>query len=68
MKFIDLIIDEIPFICKEKIIKLIEILFCKINGGYKVQPELILFIINIFKNINFIDGNKNQNLKLFIRG
>lgn len=43
-------------------------LFCKINGGYKVHPVLILFIINIFKNINFVDGNKNQNLKLFIRG
>lgn len=43
-------------------------MFCKIKGGYKVHPELILFIIIIFKNISFIEGNNNQNLKLFIRG
>ena len=47
---------------------MIDILFCKINGGYNVHPVLILFIIIIFKNIIFIDGINNQNLKLFIRG
>jgi len=68
IKFIELIIEEIPLIWREKIIKLIEILFWLIRGGYIVQPVLILFIISIFKIINFKEGISNQNLKLFIRG
>lgn len=68
IKFIDLIIDEIPLIWRDKIIKLIELLFWVIRGGYKVHPVLILFIINIFINIIFSEGINNQNLKLFIRG
>lgn len=68
IKFIDLIIDDIPLICNEKITKLIEILFWVIRGGYKVHPVLILFIIIILINIILRDGIKSQNLKLFIRG
>ena len=68
IKFIDLIIDDIPFKWREKITKLIDILFWIINGGYIVHPVLILFIISIFIIINLIDGINNQNLKLFIRG
>lgn len=33
IKFIDLRIDEIPFKCKEIIMKLIHKLFCVIKGG-----------------------------------
>ena len=68
IKFIDLIIDDDPFKCKEKIVKLIDKLFWIIKGGYNVHPVLILLIINIFKIINFNEGKSNQNLKLFIRG
>lgn len=49
-------------------IKLIEILFWLIRGGYKVHPVLILFIIIILINKIFNEGINNQNLKLFIRG
>lgn len=33
IKFIDLIIDDVPFKCKEKIIKLIDKFLWIINGG-----------------------------------
>ena len=67
-KLIDEKIDEIPFIWREKIIKFNEIKFWLINGGYNVQPVLMLFINIILININNNEGNKSQNLKLFIRG
>ena len=38
MKFIDLKIEDIPLICNEKIIKLIDELFWLIKRGYKVHP------------------------------
>lgn len=68
IKFIDLIIDDKPLICSDRIIKLIDKLFWLIKGGYKVHPVLILFIIIILMIIILNDGKSNQNLKLFIRG
>lgn len=68
IKLIDLKIDEIPFKCKEKIIKFNVIKFWLIKGGYKVQPVLILLLIKEFKIINIKEGIKSQNLKLFNRG
>jgi hypothetical protein len=68
IKFIDLKIDDIPLICNEKIVKLMDILFCVIKGGYKVHPVLILLKIIILIIIIFNEGIKSQKLKLFIRG
>lgn len=48
--------------------KLIDVLFCVINGGYMVQPVLIFLKINMLIIINLSDGISNQNLRLFIRG
>ena len=68
IKLIELKIDEIPFKCKEKIIKFKVIKFWLIKGGYNVHPVLILLFSNIFINININEGIKSQNLKLFKRG
>lgn len=69
MKFIDLITEESPFKCSEKIIIfIVMLLFCVDRGGYSVQPVLMLLINIIFIDMIINDGNNIQNLRLFIRG
>jgi hypothetical protein len=71
IKLIELIIEEIPAICNEKIIISIDELELKIKlvrGGYIVQPTplRILFIEEF--NIKIREGMSNQKLILFKRG
>lgn len=68
IKFIDLKIDEIPLIWRDKIIKFVAIILWYEIGGYKVHPDAIFWLVNILIDINIKDGINNQNLKLFIRG
>lgn len=49
-------------------VKLTEMLFWEISGGYRVHPVLILLKIIIFSIINRSEGISSQNLRLFIRG
>jgi len=64
----DLSRDDIPFMWRDRIVKLIEILLLVDSGGYKVHPVLILLLISILVMRVRVDILRSHILRLLVRG
>ena len=71
IKLIDLMIDEAPAICREKIARSTDGPLCAIfldKGGYTVHPVPTPFSIRVDKISRSSDGRSIHSLRLFRRG
>lgn len=70
-KLMDPMMDLIPAMCKEKIVKSIEIplwLRLEVRGGYRVHPAPVPVSAIILLRRRNREGGRSQNLMLFMRG